>query len=97
MGDIHELPAKKSKNDDAKEVLEFLNKKTGRHYRPVAANLELILARFKEGYEISDLKAVIAIKCREWSNDDVMDKFLRPKTLFNRTNMANYSGEIGDE
>ena len=78
---------------DAIVVLEFLNEKTNRNYRPVPANLDMIKARLKE-YTSDELKQVVANRVREWGSDDKMEKFLRPKTLFNRTNCANYIGEL---
>lgn len=81
----------------AKEILSFLNAKTGRNYRPVAANLEPIVARIKEGFTPQDIKTVIARKCREWMADDKMAGYLRPATLFNRTKFAQYNGECVEE
>jgi uncharacterized phage protein (TIGR02220 family) len=90
----------KSKNTvgqkpDAIEVLNFLNEKTGRTYEPVPANLELIVARLKDGSSVDDCRAVIAKKCRDWATDDKMRFYLRPATLFNRTKFAQYKGELG--
>jgi uncharacterized phage protein (TIGR02220 family) len=79
----------------AREVLEFLNSKTGRHYEPVPANIELIVARLKEGASVDDLRAVVAKKTREWATDEKMSPYLRPATLFNRTKFAQYRGELG--
>lgn len=78
----------------AKEVLDFLNEKTGRSYEAVPANLDLIVARLKEGSTVIDLRQVVAKKCREWIGDAKMAEYLRPKTLFNRTNFAQYKGEL---
>ena len=86
----------KSKNDEAAEILAFLNKKTGRNYRPVQVNLDFILARLREGYTAQDCRAVVAMKCREWGADEKMNKFLRPATLFNREKFNQYSGELGE-
>lgn len=80
----------------AKEILSFLNEKTGRSYEPVDANLKLIVARLKEGSTALDLRQVIAKKCREWIGDPKMAEYLRPKTLFNATNFAQYKGELVD-
>jgi uncharacterized phage protein (TIGR02220 family) len=80
---------------DALQVLNFLNEKTGRHYKPLPANLDLISARLKEGASVDDCRAVIAKKCREWAGDEKMDQFMRPATLFNRTKFAQYQGELG--
>lgn len=77
------------------EVLNFLNSKTGRNYKPVSANLEMIAARLKEGATPDELRQVVAKKCREWAGDEKMSEYLRPATLFNRTKFAQYQGEIG--
>lgn len=81
-------------NGAASEVLNFLNEKTGRAYEPVKANLQLIQARLREGASVADLRAVIAMKCREWKGDPKMEKFLRPLTLFRASNFAQYKGEL---
>jgi uncharacterized phage protein (TIGR02220 family) len=79
---------------EASEILNFLNAKTGKKYKPVAANIEMIVARLREGFSCEDIRAVVAKKCRDWKGDDKMDTYLRPKTLFSRTNFANYEGEL---
>ena len=78
------------------EILTFLNEKTGRTYQPVPANIDMIVARLKEGNTTDDCRAVIAKKCREWGADEKMAQYLRPATLFNRTKFAQYRGEIGN-
>lgn len=77
-----------------KEILEFLNAKTGHGYRPVAVNIDQIKARLKEGATPQECKQIIAMKTREWKNDPVMSKFLRPATLFNRTKFWQYHGQL---
>ena len=79
----------------AKGVLSFLNEKAGKRYQPVDGNLDFIVARLKGGATEQELRQVIAKKCREWGADEKMETFLRPKTLFNATNFANYQGELG--
>lgn len=78
----------------AREIITFLNEKTGRAYKPVAANLELIEARLREGYTPKELRQVIAKKCREWAGNEDMELYLRPETLFGRRKFAQYSGEL---
>lgn len=78
----------------AVEVLEFLNAKAGRAYRPYDVNLKLIVARLKEGATVQDMKSVVAKKVREWTPDDKMREYLRPATLFNATKFAQYVGEL---
>jgi uncharacterized phage protein (TIGR02220 family) len=82
---------------DAQAILGFLNEKTGRNYKAVDSNIKLILARLKEGESPDDLRAVVAMRCRKWRGDPKMDEYLRPKTLFNATNYAQYRGELKDE
>lgn len=78
----------------AVEVLDFLNMKAARAYRPVDANLKLIEARLKSGVTVLDCRQVIARKVREWKGDLKMEKYLRPETLFNSTKFEQYMGEL---
>jgi uncharacterized phage protein (TIGR02220 family) len=78
----------------ATEVLQFLNTKTGRNYQPVNGTLDSLIARLREGFTVTQLRQVVAKKSREWGADEKMEPYLRPKTLFNRTNFANYVGEL---
>lgn len=77
------------------EILRFLNTKTGKSYRPVSANLNLIIARLKSGATVDDCRGVIARKVREWGTDPKMMAYLRPATLFNATKFECYIGEKG--
>jgi uncharacterized phage protein (TIGR02220 family) len=77
----------------AAEILDFLNAKTGRKYKPVKANLSMIEARLRD-FPADDIRAVIVTKCREWGNDEKMADYLRPKTLFAASNFANYEGQL---
>lgn len=86
--------ARKLLKKDAIEVLNFLNEKTGRFYRTEDSNLDLIIARLQSGITMQNLRAIIAKKCREWNDDMNMKKYLRPKTLFNKTNCEQYYGEL---
>ena len=76
-------------------ILLFLNEKANRKYPAVPANLDQIVARLKEGFTETQIRQVVARKCAEWKGDDMMDKFLRPSTLFGRQKFANYVGELG--
>lgn len=94
MPKILELKQPLTKRQQAEEVIAFLNEKTGRRYKPTQVNLDFILARFKEGYTIEECRAVVAMKVREWAQDDKMVKYLRPATLFNREKFNQYAGEL---
>lgn len=93
--DVEPVNGKKKLSEACLEVLTFLNEKTGRNYKPVPANIEMIAARIKDGATIAECRQVIAKKSREWKGDEKMDEYLRPATLFNRTKFAQYQGELG--
>lgn len=76
------------------EVLQFLNEKTKRAYRPVDSNIKLITARLKSGVTVLDCRQVIAKKTREWKGNEKMAEYLRPATLFNATKFEQYVGEL---
>lgn len=75
----------------AKEIISYLNKKAGKHFRNTASNYRLIEPRLKE-YSVNDLKQVIDNKCSEWLNTD-MDKYLRIETLFRASKIDGYLNE----
>ncbi len=81
-------------SDSARRVLDFLNAKTGKAFRPVPVNLSLICARLDEGATEQDCKSVIARKFRDWKDDVKMRDYLRPATLFNREKFAQYQGQL---
>lgn len=80
-------------NDQARRVLDFLNRRAGRNYRATEVNLKEIRNRLKSGIEEDQLRQIVAKKCREWYGTD-MEAYLRPKTLFSARNCENYVGEL---
>ncbi len=79
---------------DAIAVLDYLNTQTGKNFRAVDANLNVITARLAEGATVAECMAIINAKHRQWGNDQMMRDYLRPKTLFSATNFAQYLGDI---
>jgi uncharacterized phage protein (TIGR02220 family) len=74
----------KESTDNFNEVLLHLKNVTGRSFRE-STDLK---ARLKD-YSVEELKNVIDYKAKEWMGKD-MQKYLRPKTLFNKTNIEGY-------
>ncbi len=75
------------KNSDYKEIyreiIDFLNLKCGTHYTTRSKKTQsLIHARLSEGFTVEDFQTVIVKKSEEWLDDERMNKFLRPETLF---------------
>ena len=65
-----------------KEIIDYLNSKTGKKYRDnVQKNKSLIKARWSEGYRLEDFKQVIDNMVKDWSGTKYA-KYLRPETLF---------------
>lgn len=85
-------PKKQNFTAEATEVLLHLNQVAGTKFQPVAANLNLIASRLREGFTVDAVKAVVNRKHREWGTGD-MRKYLRPETLFNATKFAGYAGQ----
>lgn len=66
-----------------REIIEYLNDRTGSHYKPgTAATKRHIQARLREGFALEDFFTVIDTMCGEWLEDTRMRKYLRPETLF---------------
>ena len=82
------------KPDDVKEIIDYLNEKTGSAYRDVDSTRRLVGSRIKEGATVEQAKAVIDAKCLEWLNDKKMACYLRPATLFAASNFENYLGAL---
>ena len=86
-----------SKLDACKQILEFLNAKTGKAFKAVDSNINLIKARLKEGHAEHEILAVIERKVAEWPPGHKQHQYLRPMTLFRASNFNNYVGELGVE
>ena len=88
------MPCADSRNP-AERVLAFLNERANRRFPAADVNLDLVRHRLAEGYSEAQLRQVVAKKLRDWRQDPKMAAYLRPATLFGRTNLAQYVGELG--
>ncbi len=93
-----DILSSKQKNSQLKsqaiEVLNFLNEKTGKKFRPVDTNLKIIIARLKTGATVVECRQIIAMKYREWRKNPDMVKYVRPETLFSPKKFESYIGEL---
>jgi len=77
-----ELDNKSVDNLYIKNIVEYLNSKADKNYRPTTeSTARHIRARLNEGFSVDDFFAVIDKKVAEWKGTD-MDMYLRPETLF---------------
>lgn len=76
---------KKGNNNNIpfQKIVSYLNEKANRKFKyTTQATKRKIKARWNEGFELDDFRNVIDTKVAEWKDDDEMEKYLRPKTLF---------------
>lgn len=77
-----------------KEIITYLNEKTKKNFSLSAEKtIEFINGRLGEGFKLDDFKHVINVKVADWGDDVKMNKFLRPSTLFSKSNFENYRNE----
>lgn len=84
----------KPDNAVAKQVIDYLNLKTGRKYQHTKTNIGLVNARIKEGITVEQLHQVVDQKCKEWTGSK-FEQYLRPATLFGAEKCNQYVGQIG--
>lgn len=80
----------------AKVVLDYLNRKTGKAFRYTKYSLVHIVGRLNDGYTMEQCKRVIDVKCAKWLTDKKFKDYLRPQTLFAPTNFESYLNESLD-
>ena len=82
--------------EQCREVIEYLNQKTGKKFNGNAkGNREAIYPRLKEGYTVDDLKLVIDNMSKAWtgttfSNGQPGENYLKPDTLFRASKIEGY-------
>lgn len=64
------------------KIINYLNDKTGKRYKVTQKWKDLIKARWNEGQRLDDFAKVIDAKSEQWLNDEKMNQYLRPQTLF---------------
>jgi uncharacterized phage protein (TIGR02220 family) len=79
-----------------REVIEYLNKKTGKSFKPNAdGNRRIIEPRLKEGYTVDEMKTIIDNMYSLWHgvtfrNGEIGDNYLKPETLFRPSKIDGY-------
>jgi uncharacterized phage protein (TIGR02220 family) len=87
----NDKPVAPDPKEVAKEVLEFLNKKSGKKFSSHSVALQrLISGRLREGFTMEDLKLVVVFKCREWVGNEKYYPYLQPSTIFSPEHFPEY-------
>ena len=81
-------------DEKADKVIDYLNDKTGSHYRHRKTTREHIVARLRDGFTVDDCLKVIDKKCDEWLGTD-FSKHLNNVTLFRPSNFERYLNQPG--
>jgi uncharacterized phage protein (TIGR02220 family) len=78
-----EIEEVKEKEVMLEEIINYLNLKTGKHYKfTTPKTKDFIKLRMNEGFSVANFKTVIDNQVKEWGNDHKMAQYLRPETLF---------------
>ena len=56
--------------------------KTGKHYKHSTGKTKRCIARWNEGFTENEFRKVIDNMTSQWLNDEKMNQYLRPETLF---------------
>ena len=75
---------------ESREVLQFLNEKSGKSFRESATSLAPIDARLSEGgVDVFGVRKMISRQCGMWGGT-MMQEYLRPETLFGKEKFDSY-------
>jgi uncharacterized phage protein (TIGR02220 family) len=83
----------KNEKDIALRLLEEFNTVAGKSFKPTEINVSLIIERLREGFTEDDISFVIEHMTKKWKDDEKMNQYLRPSTIFGKTKFSQYSGE----
>ena len=87
---INNIIKEKNNKKEIEEIINYLNEKLKTKYKSSTPKTQqLIKARLNEGFTIDDFMKVIDNKCNDWFNNEKMNQYLRPETLFG-TKFENY-------
>lgn len=78
-----EKPKKVVWTEETNKIIEYLNHRTGKKYSvKTKKTAQLIHKLLDNGFTVDDFRTVIDIKTQQWLNNEKMNQYLRPRTLF---------------
>ena len=75
-----------------KKVISRLNELTGSNFRVDGKATKDLIKNLLKDYKEEDILMVVNKMCYKWGTDEKMKEYLRPSTLFRRSNFENYYG-----
>ena len=89
-----EKPSKVVWTEETKHIIDYLNKRAGKKYSvKTKKTAQLIHKLLDNGFTVEDFERVIDIKCKQWLNNEKMNQYLRPRTLFSEK-FEDYLNEV---
>lgn len=83
-------------NFDYAKFIDWFNEITGKNFRNTEGKRKLIRARLSEGFKEEDFYLITRFKVSEWKDNDKMNRYLRPDTLFIPKHFDNYLQDAKD-
>lgn len=77
-------------SSDARLVIEYLSKRSGKTFSVGKVNAEYISARLSEGYTAQQLCRAVDNICGKWLGDPKMEMYIRPQTIFGKQKFESY-------
>ena len=74
------------------EIISRLNELTGSNFKSSGKATKDLIKNLLKEYTKEDILMVVDKMCYKWGNDKKMSEYLRPSTLFRRSNFENYYG-----
>ena len=78
--------------DTYQEIISRLNELTGSSFKASGKATKDLIKNLLKEYTKEDILMVIDKMCYKWGKDAKMSEYLRPSTLFRRSNFENYYG-----
>lgn len=73
-------------------LIDYFNEYCGKKFKP-EVNAKLVISLIESGYTENDIKRVIRSKYHQWNGSETLHHFIRPSTIFRRSNFENYVQE----
>jgi uncharacterized phage protein (TIGR02220 family) len=75
------------------KLFEYLNSKSGKHFRNTKTNRDLVKARLAEGFTSDDIKIAIDNVCAGWLGTE-MARYIQPSTIFRASKFEGYVNAV---
>jgi len=78
---------------DFDKLFEYLNEKSGKHFKNTATNRKLVHERLREGFTPKDLQTAIDNVTAGWLGTE-MEQYIRPSTIFRASKFEGYVNSV---